>query len=170
MDDNNSRTLDFPEFVKACHDYRLNINEQEAQSLFAAFDLDRSGEVDYDEFLRSVRGPMNGFRVSLVHQAFKKLDRDGSGIVDIEDIRDVYSAKNHPDVRAGKKTEEEVLGEFLETFELHHNITDKTLLDHRVTLEESEEYYANVSACIDDDAYFEAMISNAWRLHGTAAM
>ena len=38
------------------------------------------------------------------------------------DIKSVYSAKNHPDVRKGLKTEDDVLGEFLETFELHHNL------------------------------------------------
>ena len=32
----------------------------------------------------------------------------------------VYTAKMHPDVRSGKKTEDEVLGEFLDTFEVHH--------------------------------------------------
>ena len=32
----------------------------------------------------------------------------------------VYSAKTHPDVLAGKKSEEEILGEFLDTFEVHH--------------------------------------------------
>ena len=170
MDDNNSRTLDLMEFQKACQDYRLNISDPEVRQLFGVFDRDNSGEVDYDEFIRAVRGPMNNFRTSLVHQAFKKLDRDGSGIVDIQDIRDVYNAKNHPDVRQGKKTEEEVLGEFLETFELHHNISDRTLLDHRVTIEEFEEYYANVSASIDEDGYFETMMSNAWKLTGSAAM
>jgi len=97
------------------------------------------------------------------------LDRDSSGIVDINDIRDVYSAKNHPDVRAGKKTEDEVLDEFLETFELHHNISDKSLNDHRITMEEFVEYYNNVSASITEDVYFETMITNAWKLKGNAA-
>lgn len=32
----------------------------------------------------------------------------------------VYNAKQHPDVKSGKKNEEEVLGEFLDTFEMHH--------------------------------------------------
>jgi hypothetical protein len=49
--------------------------------------------------------------------AFKKIDRDGSGILDLNDIKGVYSAKTHPDVKSGKKTEDEVLGEFIETFE-----------------------------------------------------
>lgn len=49
--------------------------------------------------------------------AFVKLDRDGSGVIDINDIKGVYNARNHPDVKSGKKTEDEILGEFLETFE-----------------------------------------------------
>jgi hypothetical protein len=94
---------------------------------------------------------MNEFRTNLVRQAFRKLDRDGSGVVEVDDIRGVYSAKNHPDVRSGKKSEEDVLCDFLETFELHHNISDKALMDHKITWEEFEEYYCNVSASIDDD-------------------
>lgn len=60
---------------------------------------------------------MNQFRQGLVKQAFKKIDRDGSGVLDINDIKGVYNASSHPEVRSGKKTEDEILGEFLETFE-----------------------------------------------------
>ena len=42
--------------------------------------------------------------------------------MNIDDIKGVYNAKFHPDVKAGKKTEEEVLGEFLDTFELHYSL------------------------------------------------
>jgi Ca2+-binding EF-hand superfamily protein len=60
---------------------------------------------------------MNKFRQQIVRTAFKKIDKDGSGILDINDIKGVYNASRHPDVKSGKKTEDEVLGEFLETFE-----------------------------------------------------
>jgi hypothetical protein len=42
-------------------------------------------------------------------RAFKKLDRDGSGVVDSRDIEGVYNAKLHPEVKQGHKTEQEVL-------------------------------------------------------------
>jgi hypothetical protein len=45
------------------------------------------------------------------------LDADKSGVVDISDIKSYYNARMHPEVRAGKKSEDEVLGEFLDTFE-----------------------------------------------------
>jgi Ca2+-binding EF-hand superfamily protein len=54
-------------------------------------------------------------------QAFELMDKDGSGELDINDIRGTYNARMHPDVKSGKKTEDEILLEFLETFEAHHN-------------------------------------------------
>lgn len=122
VDDDRSGTLSFYEFHKVINDYRIVMNQEEAQRLFNLFDIDGNGEIDYDEFLRGVAGPMNQFRTGFVRKAYSKLDKDRSGILDIEDIKGTYNAKNHPDVKAGKKTEEEVLGEFLDTFEMHHSL------------------------------------------------
>lgn len=100
--------------------------------------------------------------------AFKKIDKDGSGIIDINDIKGVYNASRHPEVKSGKKTEDEILGEFIETFEQHHSMNGGGVRDRRVTPEEFVEYYNNVSASIDNDQYFELMMINAWKLHGEA--
>ena len=94
---------------------------------------------------------MNNFRKKLISQAFDKIDRDKSGFVDINDIKDIYNASKHPDVVSRKKTEEDILLEFLQTFESHHNICNSTAPDHIVTKEEFEEYYNNISASIDND-------------------
>lgn len=165
MDDNNSRSLDLYEFTKAVKDYMLGFSDSEIKSLYAYFDSDRSGTVDYDEFLRTIRGPMGPARKKLVAQAYAKLDRDGSGWIDINDIKGVYSAKTHPDVLAGKKSEEQILLEFLETFETHHSLRNNEAPDHVVTKEEFEEYYNNISSSIDNDQYFELMMNNAWKIN-----
>ena len=86
--------------------------------------------------------------------AFNKLDADGSGWIDINDIRGVYVANKHPDVLAGKKTEDQILQEFLETFETAHAMKNNDAPNYVVTREEFDEYYNNISASIDDDAYF----------------
>jgi calcyphosin len=100
-------------------------------------------------------------------RAFKKLDRDGSGVVDIRDIQGVYNAKQHPDVKAGRKTEDEVLAEFLDTFEVHYSMINKNSKsrDGKIELKEFLEYYRNVGSSIDNDQYFELMITNAWNLN-----
>jgi hypothetical protein len=112
---------------------------------------------------------MNGFRKNIVLAAFKKLDKDGSGLIDLRDIKGVYDASKHPDVKSGKKTEDEILGEFIETFEMHHALNGAGSRDRSVTPEEFVEYYNNVGASIDNDQYFELMMITAWKLHGEAS-
>ena len=165
FDDDNSKSLDQYEFKKALTEQRLGLSEADIVTIFNAFDRNRDGTIDYDEFVRALRGPMNNFRRKLVQQAFKKIDKDKSGFVDYNDIKDIYNASRHPDVIQGKKTEEDILMEFLETFETHHNICESQAPDHIVTTEEFEEYYNNVSSSIDNDQYFELMINNAWKLN-----
>jgi len=67
---------------------------------------------------------MNSFRRKLVEQAFNKIDKDQSGDITIDDLRHFYNTSLHPDVRAGRKSENQVLTEFLKTFE--------TLYDYEV--------------------------------------
>jgi hypothetical protein len=52
---------------------------------------------------------MNAGRKKITAQVYKKLDKDGNGWIDINDIRGVYTANKHPDVLAGKKTEDQIL-------------------------------------------------------------
>ncbi len=55
MDDDRSMDLDIYEFKKALKDFRVGISEKDADRLFSIFDRDRSGKIDYDEFLRGIR-------------------------------------------------------------------------------------------------------------------
>ena len=105
MDDNNSKTLDREEFRKALRDFKIDVPDDQILVVFNAFDLNRDGTIDYNEFLRIVRGDLSSARLPFVKRAYQKLDRDGSGIVDINDIREVYNASKHPDVLSGKKTD-----------------------------------------------------------------
>jgi hypothetical protein len=41
---------------------------------------------------------MNDFRRAIAIKAFKVMDKDGSGVLDISDIRGTYNAKKHPEV------------------------------------------------------------------------
>lgn len=59
MDDNNSGTLDQYEFKKGIHDFQIDVDEKDIDSLFKAFDLNGNGDIDFDEFIRVVVGPMN---------------------------------------------------------------------------------------------------------------
>lgn len=150
-------------------DYRISTDQGEIQRIFALFDRDSCGTINYDDFLRAVVGEMNDQRKSQVLLAFARFDKDGSGIINIEDLKGVYNARQHPDVRSGKKSEEDVLYEFLDTFEQHYTLLDRNAKDRNIRVEEFVEYYNNISASIDSDEYFELMIRNAWNLDNNQA-
>ena len=106
-----------------------------------------------------VRGELNERREQMVLLAFDVLDKDGSGVVDLDDITEAYNVDGNPEVMSGKKTKGEVLREFLDTF-------DQGDKDGKVYPNEFKKYYANLSASVDDDDYFELMIRNAWHIPG----
>ena len=130
---------------------------KDAKAVFDHFDDNHDGVLSYDEFLHHVRGPMAPARKALVGKAFQKIDKSGDGFITIEDLCGTYDAKHDPRVISGKKTEQEVLAEFLDTFDVGDH-------DGKVTPDEFEQYYSNVSASIDDDAYFSLMMWRAWNL------
>ena len=164
MDDNGNGALDSYEFNKAVSDFGIDIEPKELANLFRSFDYDNSGEVSYDEFVRVIVGPMNHFRTQICVKAFKQIDYNQDGVLNLDDIKRSYNAAMHPDVKSGKKLEDEVLTEFLETFEMHHSMISDRRPDGKVTPEEFIEYYNHVSANIDNDAYFELMMANAWQI------
>jgi len=167
MDDDRSGYLDQAECAKAIHDLRIDMTPEECHRVSKVFDRRGDGKIDYDEFLWGVRGEMNDFRKGMCMKAFAVLDQDHSNLITIDDIKHTYNAKKHPDVIQGKKTEDEILYDFLETFDTHHQNTKEDMKDANVTPDEWIEYYNNVSISIDDDAYFEAMIVSAWNLDGS---
>ena len=165
VDENNTQTIDYKEFKKCCEQFKLNLTEDEVKTAFISFDRDNTGEIDYDEFLRTIRGDMNDFRKNLVYQVFNKLDLNGNGEISFDELQAKYSAKSHPEVLSGKKKEEEVLKEFMDTFQDTYNYLCGTETDNIITLEEFMEYYENISMTIDNDEYFETMLNNAWNLN-----
>ena len=165
VDENNTQTIDFKEFKKCCEQFQLNLTDNEIQIAFVSFDRDNTGEIDYDEFLRTIRGDMNDFRRNLVNQVFNKLDLNGNGEISFDELQAKYSAKNHPEVLSGRKTENEALKEFMDTFQDTYNYLCGTETDNIITLEEFMEYYENISMTIDNDEYFEILLNNAWNLN-----
>ena len=164
IDENNSQTIDFNDFKQVCSMFNFGLNDNQLKLVFANFDVENTGEIDYDELIRTLRGEMNEFRQKLVQQAFELLDTNKSGEISFEDLKNYYNNKNHPDVLSGKINEEEALKEFLDTFQETYNYLCGTESNNVITIEEFLEYYENVSMTIDEDDYFEYLLNNTWNL------
>jgi len=186
MDDNDNGTLDIDEFKKAMKECKISdISDKALAHLFRYFDKDDSGSINYDEFLVGIRGVLSAKRLELVNLAFSVLDKDGSGVVDVNDIQGLYNARFHPDVIGGRRTEEEILNEFIDSFNIQKKnfamkesvsakntsgskkaVPKQVVAKGTITRDMFIDYYSNLSASIDLDDYFELMMRNTWHISG----
>ena len=158
MDKNDDATLSIDELRVGLGEAGIDLGIDEMTLLLRSFDVNGDDRISVNEFITVLKGGLNERRREVVLRAFQKFDRDGSGIIDVEDLRNTYSAKNNPAVLRGEKSEDTVLKEFLICFD------DASTPDGIVHQVEFEVYYAGVSANIDNDDYFEVMMTSAWKL------
>ena len=158
MDNDGNRTLSLDEFAQGIQECGVYLTNDEVSHLYTKFDRDGNGSLDYNEFLRAIRPPMSQNRISLIEKAFAKLDSNEDGNVTIEDLKHKYNVRSHPEYQNGSLSEEQLLTTFLNKFE------ENGATDGIVTKEEFIDYYAGVSASIDDDMYFDLVMRQAWHI------
>ena len=66
--DDGSKSLNKLAFRKAMKDLALDLSDADLRFLFEYFDSDRSGTIDFDEFIQGVRDPMPERRLNLIKQ------------------------------------------------------------------------------------------------------
>ena len=78
----------------------------DAERLFNVFDTSGDGQISFDEFLTALCGELNPVRTRLCNEAFDKLDANGNGTLEIEEVKNNFDPTRHPDVIAGLKNAE----------------------------------------------------------------
>lgn len=125
--------------------------------------MDKQERISIKKFRGLLIGEMNEQRKKLTTECFEGIDNAHKGPVTLNQIKQYFTSRRHPDVTSGLKGQDEVLAEFGESFEIHHllNCGGKT---HRVSVDQFVSYFDNISIVYENDKDFENMMRNAWRV------
>ncbi len=119
-------------------------------------DRDRMGLVDSKDLMHLLRGPLSPYRHALLQRVFASLDEAGEGSVSIARLQKSFQGADHPLVSLGGFTEAQALEHMLKSFEMGRRTAT------RVSFEMFADYYGDLSAAVEDDAYFEAIVRSNW--------
>ena len=170
IDENSDKRIQFSEFEKMFKRYRFNLSQVEINNLFNYFDKDGSGYIDYGEFIGGILGDLSKFRKDILKQVFEKIDKNETGTITVGQLREAYNPKEHPLVRQGKRSEDEILGDFIDSLEYHFSLLNEKndenvdVNDIKIDFDEFCDFYKTISLSVEDDKYFEIMVMSEWGL------
>lgn len=162
FDTDGSGTLSWEEFCAVIQKCGLAPSPQDIRAIFLDLDKDGNNEISYREFIVAMRGDLSNPRKVLIKRVFETIDSDNDGVISMTDIGKAFNPKNHPDVRAGRVTVNQLLRDFLDSFS---TVSE----DGYVNLPQFMEYYAN-SAAFDDDIKFAETMKALWNLSNTSTV
>lgn len=93
----------------------------------------------------------------MVEKAFNVMDVNGSGSINFQDVSEMYDVSCHKDFIEGRKTKEQIVNEFLNTFD-----GAKGNNDGQISKTEWYDYYTDLSISLPSDDYFVQMMESTW--------
>ena len=85
--------------------YGKTINKEDVLKIFDSVDIDKSGFIEYSEFLEASINEKQLLTDEKLLSAFKKFDKDGSGTIQAQEIKEILAY--------GKTVSEEVVNEIV---------------------------------------------------------
>ena len=167
-DENGDKKIAFNEFEKMFKRYRFNLSQVEINNLFNYFDKDGSGFIDYGEFVNGIVGDLSQFRKDILKLVFEKLDKEETGFITVGQLRECYNPRAHPLVRQGKRSEDEILGDFIDILEYHFTLLNEKndenvdVNEIKIDFDDFCDFYKTISVCIEEDKYFEVLVLSVW--------
>ena len=174
-DRDNSGFISFENFYTIFQSNYIDIPLVDIKSIFGLFDNNNNEKqinsaseykIKYDLLLKSIIGNISIKRRALIQKVFDSFSRDKNGKILISDMKNRFNPSRHPDVLKGSKTENKILGEFLDFLEIFREYYNNLHGGYtfNIGFQEFLEFYSEISLSIEDDKDFENLLINCWDL------
>ncbi len=153
------KSLSCEKFLSCIQECGIIIDNSVIKDFYNLIDFTEQNKVSSDEILRQIRGLLNENRKLKIVEKFSMLDINKVGQSEIDIIKNSFNANKHPDVINGKRSENDIINEFIFTFDTFIKYKEKYNL---ITLDDFIEYYSPISSSIINDDYFNEMMNGVW--------
>jgi len=166
IDKENVQELDLTKFKEACEQFNFELNEEEIKELFLAFTKEETTKVNYDEFIRILRGELPRNRKDLVEKVYKEINKENKEGLSLEEVFNLYNPKGSYELLYGQENEENAKKIFENTFEENHiYLNGEEGKNKLIDLDEFIDYYESVSLMIQEDDIFKEVLLKSWNLY-----
>ena len=154
-----NQNISLENFIKAFNNIGLNIPQNDIINFFNLLDFSGTGNITIEDIINDIVDPLSEHRKLYVVNKFALLDLDKQGEVKVSLLKEKYNPKGHPDVIAGKTTDEEIFKQFCYTLDIYCSIRN---INENINYKQFIDYYAGISSSILDEKYFEDILNGVW--------
>ena len=140
----------------------LNISSTEIHDFYNYLDSEKTGRIPTDNILNLIKGSLSDKRKSILNEIFSYIDTEKKGEISLNNFKDMYNAKNHPDVSNGIKSEQEIYNQFCYTIDVYIRVNK--ILNNSITKEQFVDYYSGISPSIENDKDFQNILEKVWNV------
>ena len=114
-------------FFNALASFGLVTSKEESILLVKHLNRDVSENLNFDEFLFSIRGKPNEERQAVIDLVYYKFDKNRTGYAEASELRKVFNCMKHPRYLMGEYTEDQIFYLYLKNFsnEITGTVTKK---------------------------------------------
>ena len=156
-------------FINILELEHINFGKNDYNDIFSYFSSDSNKEyLDYNRFIRFFKKELNDNKLNIVEKVFLSLkyDTEDNEEIPLNEIKKKYSARRHPEVIWGKKTEDEKIREFRESFDINYEIANLDQVNNKVgkfvDFQTFANYYEYVSFIYSNDEDFTNLLISTW--------
>ena len=145
--------FDCEDLKSALKKWGLTIDESHINTVLSEMDESSKGVLDWRVFLEVLRGALPMTREDTIRRIFIDIEKDKKGFLTPSDCLLYFNAEAHPvNVSAADAIKQ-----------IFQSVGDGSYRkDSKLNCDQFVHYYADLSACIDDDEYFTAIVTKSW--------
>ena len=154
--------VSFEDLSVTLQELHLNIASSEIHEFFNYLDSEKTGRIPTNDIINIIKGSLDDKRKEIINEVFSYIDNDKKGEISLTNLKNIYNAKNHPDVLDGNKTEQEIYNQFCFTIDVYIRVNK--ILNNSINNEQFIDYYSGISPSIKNDEKFKNILEKVWNV------